>query len=169
MTSDLQTSLSDVLRRIPLKTRRELAAQIQTLCSSTGLENDFMNNRCGLHAGARSLSAKAKIRQTADIKRSHMPRYWVHVEGQTVPKPCTLAEAAKLMKVTETSLKVRVSSYRNFEKDIYEESFQKSDHISGHYVCSKMTQDELDEQLHVLNEKIQLGQFDIQSVSPTRL
>jgi hypothetical protein len=167
MSNILSGALSDVLRSIPLQKRRELSAQIQILCENIKIENVFMVNQLSFNAQKRAEVISAK----AVVKKDHMPRYWVYIEGQTVPKACTLAEAASLMKVTETSLKVRVSSVRAFEKEITVSEYRGKDHISGRYVCSKMSQDELDEQLRILNEKIKSGsiaQNSIQSASPTR-
>lgn len=136
-------ALSDVLRRIPLKTRKELSTQIEELCTFVGLENNFMFNRCGLYSGARNEAARVNISKAHLRRRLNLKKYWVEIVGYKDPQPCTLAEAARLMWVKEASLKVRVSSVKTFEKEICAPfSYKNKDHIDGYYICSKMTEEE---------------------------
>jgi hypothetical protein len=168
MGAPLSFHFVNVIKSIPLQKRKELAAHIDILCSHFQIENNFLVNQLSVNAEKRH----AKISATAAAKKQHMPRYWVWVEGYTAPKPCTLAEAAKLMGVAEITLQVRVSSGRHFEREIISPpSFKSSDRVDGLYICSKMTQEELDQQLELFNTQFQQGLFakpDIQSVSPTR-
>jgi hypothetical protein len=153
-TQNLAKHFTDVILLIPLKKRRELATHINALCSHFNIENSFLINQLSLNASKRHEKTSA----TAEAKKQYMPRYWIWVEGYTSPKPYTLAEAAKIMQVSETSLKVRVSSNRHYEKEIIAPpSFKSSDHVDGIYVCSKMNQDELDQQLELFNSKAQQG------------
>jgi len=170
MNETTAEALSIVLKRIPLKVRKELSAQIHILCESTGLENNFMINRCGLYSGARSESAGSNISKAHLRRRLSLKKYWVEIVGVTDPQPCTLAEAAKLMRVKETSLKVRVSLTRNYEKEILGSDFSRDKSlIDGYYICSKMTEEE---QRHFENkpdattQQVPSRQSDIQSASP---
>jgi hypothetical protein len=131
------------------------------------MENSFLVNQLSVRADQRH----AKIAATHMAKKQHMPRYWVWVEGFTTPKACTLAEAAELMKVSELTLKVRVSSGRHYEKEIIAPpSFKSSGHVDGLYICSKMSPEELDEQLEIFNKRFHQGllpEKSIQSASST--
>lgn len=141
MSKILSQHFVDLLKLIPLQRRKELSTQIEALCNHFEIENTFLVNQLTLNGNKRAMSAKT----TTQLKKTHMPRYWVEVVGIFDPKPCTLAEAAKIMRVTETSLKVRVSSHRTFEKEIVG-SFSGKDrgHVDGYYICSKMSEEELD-------------------------
>ena len=147
-------ALEDVLKTIPLKRRRELREQIELLCSLIKLENTFMESRCRLRSGASSQSAQHKIRETNALKRLHMPRYWVDGPNYPMPRACTLSQAAELMHVTEGSLKVRVSLHRQYQKWVEYSIASGRGDPPGFIICTKMNQDELDEQLKIFNETI---------------
>ena len=164
---NLHQPLSDVILSIPLKKRIELSTQIQLICQEVGLRRNFLVNQLSLDNPER----RAKLSATTALKRLSIPKYWIYVEGFTSPEPHTLAEAAKKMGVTETSLKVRVSANRSFEKDIVAPLWGKTDLLSGHYICTKMTLEEYSEQLRIFNDCLHREALqpksDIQSVSPT--
>jgi hypothetical protein len=161
-------SFEDLLKAIPLQKRKELSTQIEDLCTHFQIPNTFLVNQLTLSGRRRAEATKA----TALLKKNYVPRYWVEIVGIYDPKPCTLAEAAKLMRVTETSLKVRVSTHRSFEKEITA-GFSGKDrgHVDGYYICSKMTEEEADHFRDEFTKSLQqrtLTGFDIQSVSPAR-
>jgi len=172
MDAKIRESLFDVLKRIPLKTRKELSTQITDLCEITGLENNFMFNRCGLYTGARTESARTNISKAGTLKRLNMPRYWVWIEGHSLPKEATLSEAAEFMGVSETSIKVRVSSGRHYERERNHSEFtnmgKKKGLQDGIHVCSKMGPEDLERFEKEYKEKLHRGEFDIQSVSSAR-
>ena len=168
MSKILTRALEDVLKRIPLQTRKELSTQITDLCAHFKIENTFLVNQLTLNAAKRSEATKA----TKRLKKDHIPRYWIEVRGLLEPKPYTLAEAAKVMRVTETSLKVRVSTHRNFEKQIDGGlSGRDKGHVDGYYVCSKMAEEDTDRYKKEFMRQVQLGNIPknvIQSDPPVR-
>ena len=82
-----------------------------------------------------------------------MPRYWVDGPNYPMPRACTLSQAAELMNVTEGSLKVRVSLHRKYQKWVEYSIKSGRGDPPGFIICTKMSQDELDEQLKIFNEK----------------
>jgi hypothetical protein len=140
---ELGAKLEDVLKCIQLKKRLELSEQIEALCLHHKIENTFMKNRVALHQEARNSAARKSFKRLVELRRLHLKRYWVEVQNQMLPKPCSLKEAAELMMVTETSIRVRVGNTRTFEKEIYLKHSRTGERIEGRYICTRMSEEEL--------------------------
>lgn len=104
------------------------------------------------------------MRKTTELKRLHMPQYWVEGRSTGSLGGFTATQAAVFMGVTVGSLRARVSANRAFSKFIEDSDFAKNPRQADLYTCSKMAPDELSAQLEIFNKTVK--QHDLQSPVP---